>query len=171
MGVLEPGEKSEEEKRISRRRLLASGLAFAAVGAGLVIFGGADKFAHGKEPSPVANLQAPPQGGSGAATVQSSTPVLQADSATSTSVISSGSVKVKVMYFQMPLVVGTTEEYLSLPSPAVFRDLLASVLEKHPALSPMVPAMMILIDGVPAKPGAPLIDGDEVDFIPATAGG
>ncbi|MGH9919873.1 MAG: MoaD/ThiS family protein [Nitrososphaerales archaeon] len=75
------------------------------------------------------------------------------------------------MYFQMPLVVGVSEEYFVLTSPAYFRDLQTSVLEEHPALSRMMPTMMILIDGVPAQPSTQLRNGDEVDFIPAIAGG
>jgi len=35
----------------------------------------------------------------------------------------------------------------------------------------MLPTMMVMIDGVLAQPGSPLSDGDEVDFIPAMAGG
>ncbi len=79
--------------------------------------------------------------------------------------------KVKAMYLQMPLVVGVTEEYFVLSSPAYFRDFQTRVLERHPALSPMLRSMLILIDGVPAYPDAPLRDGDEVDFIPTSAGG
>ena len=75
------------------------------------------------------------------------------------------------MYFQMPLVVDTREEYFVLQNPAYFRDLLADVLQKHPALSPMTSSMLILIDGVHAQPSTVLRDGDEVDLIPAVAGG
>lgn len=80
-------------------------------------------------------------------------------------------VKLKAAYFQMPLVVGTKEEYFALAAPAHYADLLAIVVEKHPAISPMLPSMMVLIDGVPAASGTLLRDGDEVDFIPAVAGG
>ena len=75
------------------------------------------------------------------------------------------------MYFQMPLVVSSSEEYFTLQTPAVYSDLLTAVLQEHPAISPMLPSMMILIDGVPAQPGSSLRNGDEVDFIPAVAGG
>lgn len=81
------------------------------------------------------------------------------------------SLRVKAMYFQMPQVVSTREEYFVLQSPAYFSDLLNGVLGKHPSLSAMMPSMMILIDGVRTLPDIALRDGDEVDFIPAVAGG
>lgn len=71
----------------------------------------------------------------------------------------------------MPLAVGVKEEYFVLQTPAYFSDLLAQVTQKHPTMSPMIPTMMILIDGVPASKSASLRNGDEVDFIPAVAGG
>ena len=71
----------------------------------------------------------------------------------------------------MPLIVNTSKEYFVLPNPAYFRDLLTEVLEKHPALSPMIPTMMILVDGIVALPGTALRNGDEVDFVPAIPGG
>ena len=80
-------------------------------------------------------------------------------------------VKVKVMYFQMPLAVGVSTEHFVLPSPARYGDLLPVVLKAHPALSPMMPTMMVLADGIPAQAGTPLRDGDEIDFIPAISGG
>jgi len=80
-------------------------------------------------------------------------------------------IKVKVMYFQMPLVLNAREEYFVLQSPAYFRDLLANILQEHPALSPMTSSMLILVDGVHAQPTTVLRDGDEVDLIPAVAGG
>lgn len=80
-------------------------------------------------------------------------------------------IKVKVMYFQMPLVVSSSEEHFVLQSPAYFRDLMTEILEEHPALSPMIPTMMIMIDGLPARGETALMDGDEVDFIPTIAGG
>jgi len=86
----------------------------------------------------------------------------------------SASLKVKVTYFQMPLLVGGTslaEEYFTLPSPAYLRDLLSSVQEAHPPFGAMLPTMTILVDGTASPPSTPLKDGDEVDFIPAYAGG
>jgi molybdopterin converting factor small subunit len=62
-------------------------------------------------------------------------------------------------------------EYFTLPAQARYSDLLVGVVEEHPAISAMIPSMMVLIDGVPAKATSSLSDGDEVDFIPAVAGG
>jgi molybdopterin converting factor small subunit len=80
-------------------------------------------------------------------------------------------VTVKVVYFQMPQIVENRQEYFVLRSPADFGELMQVVTSKHPALAEMRPNMMILIDGNVAKAGSPLNDGDEVDFIPAYAGG
>lgn len=82
------------------------------------------------------------------------------------------SIRVKVMYFQMPnTVLDRTEEFFVLQSPSYFSDLMDEVVGKHTILSTMMPSMMKLVDGVPAQPRTPLKDGDEVDFIPAVAGG
>jgi molybdopterin converting factor small subunit len=80
-------------------------------------------------------------------------------------------VTVKVVYFQMSQLVENHQEYFVLRSPANFGELLKEVTDKHPALASMTPSMMVLIDGTVAKAGTPLSDGDEVDFIPAFAGG
>ena len=161
----------EEEKRISRRRLLKSALVFSVIGGGMIILGGTSRSAAKATQPSTASIQTPSVTASSASPAESPVPDLQTSSASAPSNISSAPVKVKVMYFQMPLTVSVSEEYFVLPGPAYFRDLLSNVLEKHPALSPMIPTMMILIDGVPAAPGTALGNGDEVDFIPALAGG
>ena len=80
--------------------------------------------------------------------------------------------RVKVRYFQMSDVLdGLTEEYFSLQNPASYGDLLIAVVAAHPPLSSMMASMLVLVDGVVAKRGASLEDGDEVDFIPAISGG
>jgi molybdopterin converting factor small subunit len=68
-------------------------------------------------------------------------------------------------------VVDASEEHFVLKSPAHFRDLKSVVVGEHPLLLPMFPTMLSLVDGVPATPATELNDGDEVDFIPAVAGG
>ena len=45
MSVLVSTEAGEEEKRISRRRLLKTALVFSAIGGGLIILGGTSRFA------------------------------------------------------------------------------------------------------------------------------
>jgi len=42
---------------------------------------------------------------------------------------------------------------------------------RHPSMKQMMQMMLILLDGVPAKPTAALKDGDHVQLIPLTAGG
>jgi len=171
MEALVSTEAGEEERRISRRRLLKSALVLSAIGGAMIILGGTTRSAAKATQPSTASRQTPSVTESSAVPAQSPVQNLQTSSASAPNDVASASVKVKVMYFQMPLTVSVSEEYFVLPGPAYFRDLLSNVLEKHPALSPMIPTMMILIDGVPAAPGAALENGDEVDFIPAIAGG
>jgi molybdopterin converting factor small subunit len=68
----------------------------------------------------------------------------------------------------------TDEEYFVLQSPALLRNLLTNVAQKHPAVSQMIgdhPTMLILVNGVPSQPSVTLKDGDQVDFIPLFDGG
>jgi len=148
---------------MSRRQLLRL-FAYSALGAGLVL--GARSLA-GSAFSATASTQSTSTTSSSSATTTLA--VSRAGSVQPSS--SSADVRVKVMYFQMPLVVEAEKEYFVLPNPAHYSDLLEKVLQEHQALSPMMPGMMVLIDGVLAKPGTTLSDGDEVDFIPAVAGG
>jgi molybdopterin converting factor small subunit len=81
------------------------------------------------------------------------------------------STKVNVRFFQMSQAVSVTQENFFVQSPAKYSDLLAAVESKYPKISTMVPTMLVLVDGIPARAATPLKDGDEVDFIPAIAGG
>jgi len=172
MGTLVSTEADEEEMRVSRRRLLKSALLLSAFGGGIVILGGAAKLVAEAAPPSKTALQTPTPSGLGGASTPSSNSAPQALPASAPNVVAGASLKVKVMYFQMPQnVTSTKEEYFVLTSPAYFRDLLNEVIEEHPLLSPMIPSMMILVNGVLAVPGTPLADGDEVDLIPAIAGG
>lgn len=124
----------------------------SAVGGGIILLGGALRSGAGAAATSKTTLQALPGRGS--------------------SDTSPASLRVKVMYFQMQQTVNNlAEEHFVLQSPAYFRELLNSVVESHPLLSTMIPTMMKLVDGVPAQPDTPLKDGDEVDLIPAIAGG
>jgi molybdopterin converting factor small subunit len=147
---------------VSRRGMLRW-MAYCALGAGVALAGG--ELSGRLNPSSARNAippkidltaAAPPRSG------PSSEPAARSQSTP---------MKVKVMYFQMPSAVVNGEEHFVLQSPASLRDLLARVLVEHPPLSAMMPTMMILVDGVGARPATTLNDGDEVDFIPATAGG
>jgi molybdopterin converting factor small subunit len=160
------GQSTEEEKRASRRRLLKSALLLSAVG-GLTIIAGAAMSTPEATPASRIALRTTPRNGSGGATA----PTIEAPSASTPSGTSGASVKVKVMYFQMPQTIGTKEEYFVMQNPAYFSGLRQRIVEEHPALSAMFPTMMVLVDGVPAQPSTPLLDGDEVDLIPAIAGG
>jgi len=80
--------------------------------------------------------------------------------------------RVKVRYFQMSSTLpGVTEEYFVLPDPATYGELRSAVISAHPAISSMMASMLVLADGIVAKEDTPLHAGDEVDFIPAMAGG
>jgi molybdopterin converting factor small subunit len=80
--------------------------------------------------------------------------------------------RIKVKYFQMSSTLpGVSQEYYVLQNPATFGELLDAVIESHPILSGMRPNMLILLDGEVAENDTVLRDGDEIDFIPAIAGG
>jgi molybdopterin converting factor small subunit len=151
MGTLVATQAEDEDRRSSRRRLLKSALRLSVVAGGIIVLGAAARVAEPNPPLKAAPQVLPPVGAGGA---------------------SGGSIRVKVMYFQMRQVVANaTQDHFVLESPAYFRDLLNNVVEKHPLLSTMTPTMMILVDGVPGQPGTQLRDGDEVDLIPSMAGG
>jgi molybdopterin converting factor small subunit len=131
-------------------------VAFAAVGGGIALLGSGFLFNASKPASGQASQ---------AMDSTSSTPVVTAAGG------SAASLTVKVMYFQMANYVNIKEEYFVLPSPARFSQLLSSVTGKHPVLTGMMPSMMVLVDGVSARPDTLLNEGDEIDFIPAASGG
>ena len=124
---------------------------FSAVGAGIVF--GAEVLASGTS-SPGSSSQNSTQASFGGGP---STP--------------SGSLKVKVLYLQMRQSISTTEEYFVLKSPARLRDLLSAIEEEHPVIATMMPTMTVFVQGYGAQPTTPLSDGDEIDIIPALAGG
>lgn len=140
----------------SRRQVLRW-IALTAVGAGVVLTAGW-----------LAKNAAPPAR-SGASSVQASGYTTPTSANTGAGNVST-TLRVKVMYFQMPQL-GAKQEYFALESPAYFRDLLDDVETKHPSLSSMIPTMLVLIDGVKAQPSTLLKEGDEIDFIPTVAGG
>ena len=80
-------------------------------------------------------------------------------------------IMIKVRFLQMSQVVPKSQEYFAIRSPGRYSDLLSAVLSKYPVIGGMIPTMMVLVDGVPARAATPLEDGDEVDFIPALGGG
>ena len=78
---------------------------------------------------------------------------------------------VRVYYSMMAQYTDLTEEYFVLQSPAVLQDLMNTVVVRHPSLAQMMQLMLMLLNGIPAKPIAPLKDGDVIQFIPMSAGG
>ena len=80
-------------------------------------------------------------------------------------------VTVTVYYSMMAQYTSANDEYFVLQSPATLQDLMSTVVVRHPSMAVMMRGMVILLDGVPAKPSASLKDGDNVQFIPLSAGG
>ena len=156
---MEPDAGSGGE-RISRRRMLCW-IGVAALGTGVVIgTAGLPRFGASRQTS-----------GSKQATTRAVSAPVAAVSAQTVIAQASQPTKVKVKYFQMTTLVSESTERYVLPTPAHYSDLLGVVLTQHPSLAPMLPSMMVLVEGVSAQPGSILRDGDEVDFIPAIPGG
>jgi molybdopterin converting factor small subunit len=80
-------------------------------------------------------------------------------------------VTITVYYSMMAEYTSANEEVFVLQSPATLQDLMNTVLVRHPSMTQMMRMMLILLDGVPAKPTASLKDEDRVQFIPLSAGG
>ena len=80
-------------------------------------------------------------------------------------------VTVKVYYSMMAQYTDLDEEDFVLQGPATVQELMNTVLVRHPSMAGMMQTMLILLDGVAAKPTASLRDGDMVQFIPLSAGG
>jgi molybdopterin converting factor small subunit len=168
---LDEAEGGVRRATVSRRQLLRMA-AFAAVGAVAVI--GARSMIAVASTSPTEGSSQRASGAAPAASAPSAIPSLSSPGAVpavASTADPDQEIRVKVNYFQMPFVVNSKVEYFTLPAQARYSDLLAGVVKEHPAISPMIPSMMVLIDGVPAQSATPLRDGEEVDFIPAVAGG
>jgi molybdopterin converting factor small subunit len=80
-------------------------------------------------------------------------------------------ITVKVYYSMMAQYIDVTEEKFVLQPPATIQNLIDTCTLRHPSIARMMGTMMILLDGVPSKPSAPLQDGDTIQFIPLSAGG
>lgn len=80
-------------------------------------------------------------------------------------------ITVKVYYSMMAQYTDLTEEIFVIQRPAVLQDLMNSVAIRHPTMAPMMQMMLMLVDGVPAKPSVSLNDGDVIQLIPLSAGG
>ncbi|MDG6901830.1 MAG: MoaD/ThiS family protein [Nitrososphaerota archaeon] len=94
-----------------------------------------------------------------------------AASSTSDGAPDSASITVKAVYFQMSQIVDVHQECIAVKPPATVGEFLQMVTSRHPVLAGMMPNMMILVNGSASKVDTPLKDGDEIDFVPAFAGG
>lgn len=80
-------------------------------------------------------------------------------------------ISVRVYYSMMAAYANLGDELFVLQSPASLQRLLDTVIVRHPSLNNMMQMMMTLVNGIPSKSSRLLKDGDEVQFIPLTAGG
>ena len=80
-------------------------------------------------------------------------------------------ITVKAYYTMMAQYTDLSEEEFVLQSPATLQDLMNTCVVRHPSMAQMMGTMLVLLDGTPSKPSAPLRNGDTVQFIPLTAGG
>jgi len=80
-------------------------------------------------------------------------------------------VTVTVYYSMMAQYTSANEEDFVLQGPATLQDLMKTVLVRHPSMAQMMVMMLILLNGIPAKPSTLLKNGDRIQFIPLSAGG
>jgi len=142
--------KEGEGEKISRRRMLRN-IGFAVLGAAVVLGAGGlveRAQAGGKQGAPAATQNSTGPGG----VAQGSMITVTAD------------------YLLMPSFPATQDSFV-IQSPAHYSDVLPQILARRPQLEPMMPTMMVFIDGYPAKPATVLHNGDEIDFIPVMVGG
>lgn len=81
-------------------------------------------------------------------------------------------ITVKVIYLGMPFgAVNVNSENVTMQPGSCLSELVAVLNEEHPALAKMGSTMQILLNGM-APYGNPILrDGDEIDFLPFSAGG
>ena len=80
-------------------------------------------------------------------------------------------ITVKVYYSMMAEYTQLDEEDFVLQGSATVRDLLRTVVVRHPSMAEMVQTMQVLVNGVAATQTSILHDADVVQFIPFSAGG
>jgi molybdopterin converting factor small subunit len=80
-------------------------------------------------------------------------------------------ISVKVYYLMMAQYVNQSEEDFVLQTPATLQTLIDTCIVRHPSMAQMVTTMLILLNGVPSKPGVPLRDTDTIQLVPLYAGG
>ena len=106
--------------------------------------------------------------------VQSQTISSQIVTQSSTSIApepSNYDIKVAYFGFLTEQITGTSEEYLTLPTPVHLQDVLTQIGQEHPVLTAMLPTMSVVVNGI-AESGNPQLTNDtEVDLVPTFAGG
>lgn len=80
-------------------------------------------------------------------------------------------ITVTVFYSMMAQITDLSQEFFVLQSPASLKDLINTILIRHPGMVQMMQTMLTLLNGVPAKPSASLNDRDVVQLIPLSSGG
>ncbi len=159
------GQREVLDERIERRRALKTIAIIAAAGTGAALLGAAGLFELFAGDGVKSSLTGTPN--SSYATVN--------QTGQNTSVQSNVSrtfQTIKVVYFGMAIQsTGTRQEYVSLPTPAYFQDLLSEIRDRHVVLGPMLSTMQVVINGNPVEGNPILNNNDEVDFIPVFAGG
>lgn len=66
---------------------------------------------------------------------------------------------------------GVTEEYVTLPEDATVADVVAVVVEQHPALRPVLEVASLLLDGRAARREEPVGPAATLEVLPPFAGG
>jgi molybdopterin converting factor small subunit len=80
-------------------------------------------------------------------------------------------ITVRVYYSMMAQYTDLTEETFVIQEPADLQDLMNTVVLRHPSMVQMTQMMLMLLNGVPARPNSLLKHGDVIQFIPLSAGG
>jgi molybdopterin converting factor small subunit len=80
--------------------------------------------------------------------------------------------KVRVLYFsQVRKAAGTGEEELTVRAGALLRDVVAEAEQRHPALRPYLPSLLVTLNEEWAEKSAPVGEGDTIGLMPPVSGG
>lgn len=66
---------------------------------------------------------------------------------------------------------GLSGEPLELPEGATLADAVRAVRDRHPAVAPLLPSLLVTRNQEWATRSTPLADGDEVGLMPPVSGG
>ena len=100
-----------------------------------------------------------------------SSPIITQSSTSIAPEPSNYTIKVAYFGFLTEQITGTSEDYLTLPTPVHLQDVLTRIGQEHPVLTTMLPTMSVVVNGI-AESGNPQLTNDtEVDLVPTFAGG